>query len=569
MVRLMTLTEGRILRAWLAMIKHLREENSVTAIASRLHTDDVLRDLNAAIGKFTSEEHAAFVNAGQQTAKWLNGEFSKSGPVRKKLVAFDTLDPISVRWAQRNSLEKLRELGDEQRSAIREVLIAGARTGDNPLVMAREIRDSIGLTQYQASVVENYRRQLESRAFGPALQRQLTDGRFDRTVTAAMRAERGLTPAQIDTMVERYRSNWVAFRADTIARTEGLRVAHQGTEELYRQAIDNGDIDASQIERTWHHSPGARSKGGPREFHVSMHGQTRSYGEPFVSGIGGRLRFPGDPEAGPEETANCRCTVSTRLLAGSAVRDEGGESADSVGDSEPYASYEVVAPEPLPEFPEFPETLPSYQPLPEFQAELATPLTTDEFRIGVGAIGDEAAIAEADVVMPAVDVVPEPRAPEPQIPVVTVPAGDPYRTAPDLNRDTPVPSDKPAPVGFESVEYNGELYYRHQTTGRAYTPLQYAEREADADRGWSFELTGPNEQIPGYQVREVLSRNMIDQGRPPELRYRSKRTGNQYTREQIDSGEAAEAESFLIEEAANPKPRRGLMARLRSLFGAE
>jgi hypothetical protein len=62
---------------------------------------------------------------------------------------------------------------------------------------------------------------------------------------------------------------------------------------------------------------------------------------------------------------------------------------------------------------------------------------------------------------------------------------------------------------------------------------------------------------------------MAQQGRPAEVRYRSLTTDASYTAEQIDSGEAAEIEAFLLEEQANPAPRRGLLRRLRdAMLGA-
>jgi hypothetical protein len=130
-----------------------------------------------------------------------------------------------------------------------------------------------------------------------------------------------------------------------------------------------------------------------------------------------------------------------------------------------------------------------------------------------------------------------------------------------------VPSDQPAPLGYEAIEYRGELYYRHRVSGRSYTPAQYAERTRDPN--YHFDLIGPNEQLPGFQAYEARSRHMAEQGRPAEVRYRSLTTDASYTAEQIASGEAAEIEAFLLEEQARPAPRRGLLRRLKdTLWGS-
>src|SRR5262249_2313931 len=138
-----------------------------------------------------------------------------------------------------------------------------------------------------------------------------------------------LTQAQIDTAVERYRDNFIAYRAENIARTEGLRVAHQASEELYRQAVENGDLDAQQIRRTWNHSPGRKGAKYERAFHKVMQGQTVGYGEVFVSGLGNELRSPADPEADPEETCKCACCVSTRI---DPAATGGGDASAQLGD---------------------------------------------------------------------------------------------------------------------------------------------------------------------------------------------------------------------------------------------
>jgi hypothetical protein len=309
---LVTATQDAVRSGWLGMITALRDANSVDAIASRLHAHDAtISGATAAIGTYAAEVADAYVGAGDETARWI-GQQVAAARARKKLGDFDDTASSAVAWAEQNRLDLIREITDEQRELIRGVLVDGAEAGVNPRVMAREIRDSIGLTEYQNGIVDNYRRQLESGQLSAAMERELRSGRYDAGLRAAIRNERQLTAAQIDKMVGAYRTNMIAMRAETIARTEGLRVAHQASAETYRQAVDGGDLDAQQIVRTWNHHPGAQGK-YDRAFHVSMHGQTRGYDEPFVSGIGGSLMFPCDPDADARETIRCACVVTVRL----------------------------------------------------------------------------------------------------------------------------------------------------------------------------------------------------------------------------------------------------------------
>ncbi len=109
-------------------------------------------------------------------------------------------------------------------------------------------------------------------------------------------------------MVERYSSRQLKWRSEMIARTESIRSVHEGSQEMYRQAIVNGDLLPSQLEQEWHIS-GVRT----RDSHVAMNGQIQQYGTPFLSGLGNQLRFPGDPNVSAADVVNCRCALSTRI----------------------------------------------------------------------------------------------------------------------------------------------------------------------------------------------------------------------------------------------------------------
>jgi len=308
MQALLATTAARVRRAWLIAIAHLRDANLVDALATRLHTGSPILGLADAGAALAAGEHAAYLHAGGVVARDL---FAPT--VRKKLPVFDGADPMAVQWAERNRLDKIREISDQTRMLIRDALMSGAADGENPRVSAREIRESIGLTAKQQGIVANYRRQLEQGELAKARARELVDGRSDATIAAAMRHNRPISPERIDAMVDAYRKRWIAYRAETIARTEGLRVAHQASAELYRQAIARDDLRAEDLEGTWIHSPRRLNKSHERAFHRVMHGQRRRWGEAFTTGLGNQLRHPGDPEASIEETADCACVVTWRI----------------------------------------------------------------------------------------------------------------------------------------------------------------------------------------------------------------------------------------------------------------
>jgi hypothetical protein len=302
---LLDLVERVLGKGWREVIEHLRDTNSIDDIAEHVHRGDyasAVQGVEDAAKAFADTEHAAYVESGQTAAAWLDGQVDD-------LIKFDAVNHRAVQWARRNEIELRGSIETEQKALISRVIADGVAEGRNPREVARDVRDSIGLTDYQARIVENYRKALQA-GDSSALDRELTDGRDDRTLAAAIRDQRSLSSDQIDKMVERYRSNWVGYRAETIARTEGLRVAHQGSREAFQQAIDGGHVEASQLERQWHHASGGKD---PRPEHIEMNGQRRAMNEPFESGSGKELMYPGDPDADPSETLNCRCAVSTRL----------------------------------------------------------------------------------------------------------------------------------------------------------------------------------------------------------------------------------------------------------------
>lgn len=226
-------------------------------------------------------------------------------------LAFDQTNIRAVEAIRSNQLRLVREFSREQRAATRQALIRGVREGSNPVEQARAFRQSIGLTAYQEQAVENYRRALEAGS-SDALQRELRDRRFDRTVSAAVDGDATLSGGQIDAMVERYRERYIKYRAEVIARTEANTAANEGAREAFLQAVESGDVSADRIERTWSTAEDARV----RDSHRAMDGQVvEGIDEPFTTGDGVKLRYPGDPNAPPEERIQCRCAVQTRILA--------------------------------------------------------------------------------------------------------------------------------------------------------------------------------------------------------------------------------------------------------------
>lgn len=307
---LIALVERRLGVSWADIVEWLRQQNGLSELEARLQTGDmasVIRDVDTAAERFAADIHAGYVLSGQKTATSLDEQLPNA------IIRFDVTNDRAVAYAEQNKLELVRGLTQEQAETAQRVIVAGVRAGQNPLQTARDLRDTIGLGPNQYDWVTSYRRSLEAGDFSNAMDRALSDGRDDRTVMAAMRNGTAIPPDRIDTMVERYRQNAIAFRAQIVARDSSLRAVHQGNEELYRQAIQRGDVAAKDLIREWLH--GAHGQNA-RPGHVAMDGQRQTFGEKFHNPLtGAMLAFPGDPEADPSETIGCSCAISTRLAA--------------------------------------------------------------------------------------------------------------------------------------------------------------------------------------------------------------------------------------------------------------
>lgn len=290
------------------VVSWLRDQNSLAAIEERIlrgNYANAIVGVDAAAAKLAADVHAQYVLAGQQASDWLDGN------VTDRLIRFDTASPEVVTRARANQLELVQGFQLEQYQVARQVtqraLDEGAGSGINPRRIAQDFRDSIGLTAQQEQWVANYRRALETGDYLRATGYELSSGHADRTLRRLDRDDGTLTPAQIDDYVERYRQNAITYRAETIARTEALRNAHDGVDDAMTQAVQRGDVDAEQLDSEWHAGPATKDA---RPEHQAMDGVTVRFGEDFILPDGTRMSGPGDPRGGAKHCANCRCCKS-------------------------------------------------------------------------------------------------------------------------------------------------------------------------------------------------------------------------------------------------------------------
>lgn len=317
---LLTQGEARIARIIRAAVAAAQDELDIGVLADLLSTgrvEDALDLLMTMTRQIAAAPSTVFITAGQSTAQML----ASAGVVS---IAFDQVNQRAVDIMRASQLDKIQQFSAEQRRAVNTVLTDGIRDGIGPVAQARNFRNVIGLTDAQAKSVQKYRRILEGVGTdsaelkaalvqtdkGLVIDRKLRDGRFDGKIRQAIRNSEKLTAPEIERMTARYAERYVKYRAEVIARTEALRAVHEGANEAWQQAIDDGKVEASEVTQTW------RSAGDNRvrESHMKLNGQERPIGGTW-EGDYGTLRYPGDPDAPPAEIIQCRCILVRRIPA--------------------------------------------------------------------------------------------------------------------------------------------------------------------------------------------------------------------------------------------------------------
>lgn len=316
--------QPRFRRSFLLMLERIR---------GNLGPDGLAKLAAEGMGGKAAEqyERAAELFAREATKVYLMGAEEAEAFVRTALdvvIGFDQFSERAVAFVRENEFRMIREFVDDQRATVRRVVQDGIARGVNPIEQAREIRDSIGLTERQERSVANYRRTLEQSS-SSALERELRDRRFDPSVRRAIDSGTPLTAAQIDRMVDRYRERKLKARAETIARTESIRALNAGMDEAFTQILGRANVPNEAVVRYWNDSG---DDGRTRPAHLNMQVREVPVGEPFIDGNGVPVRFPGDPDAPPETTTNCRCRLSVRILL--SKLPSGAEEAVAAVDAE-------------------------------------------------------------------------------------------------------------------------------------------------------------------------------------------------------------------------------------------
>ena len=248
---------------------------------------------------------AVLVDAGEATAaaatrrgSWLRAAAAAEAPWDEQPfraaafeAAFDAVDPLVARWAATQAGALITEIGPETRLAVRELITSGITQGIPPAKLAGQIREVVGLRSDQVSAIYNLKGDLILAKPGALVTRFPPAPTLRTQPGFRVRIPKGgLTEAQIDKHLARYREMQHNLRARTIARTETMRSAAEGQKAAWRQAIESGQLPKDQ-KRVWI----TAGDSAVRDEHAALEGEVVGINEPFSTGI--------EPSTEP----NCRC----------------------------------------------------------------------------------------------------------------------------------------------------------------------------------------------------------------------------------------------------------------------
>ena len=226
---------------------------------------------------------------------------------------FDVLNPYSVEWLRARGGELIREISEDTRRSIMDVVVEGFEQGRHPYEQAVAIRNVVGLTQRQSRAVGNFQRLLagEGADLQEAMRRALRDKRFDRTLQRQIDEDGLLSQDQIQKMTQRYYERYKQYRAQMIARTETIRAANAGQQGLWEQNAELGLLPEERTRKIWITGPGACPLCLAIE---KLNADGVRLKEPFKA-EGGSIEFP-------PLHPHCRCGMGLKFLRHKISRDE-------------------------------------------------------------------------------------------------------------------------------------------------------------------------------------------------------------------------------------------------------
>jgi hypothetical protein len=171
---------------------------------------------------------------------------------------------------------EVRDITQTSLRAVHRVIRTGMQAQQSLTAIARTVKQVIGLSPQQQRTLET----------------------LQRTLTAE-----GTRASDLGRLLDHAARHGVQTRAETIARTEAVRMTHLGAHQVWETAVQQGTVAAAQVRRYWHLGP----KPCPA-LCVPIPGMN-----PDGVGLYEAFQTPNGGVLLPPMHVNCMCSVTTRL----------------------------------------------------------------------------------------------------------------------------------------------------------------------------------------------------------------------------------------------------------------
>ncbi|KKN61698.1 hypothetical protein LCGC14_0519140 [marine sediment metagenome] len=189
--------------------------------------------VDALMNPLTNLFQMTFARTGQLAARQLQPLIGKRATrlIFKQVGAvFEVGHPRASRWAGGNAAELVVEVTEQTKLGIRAAVVDGFEIGIPPRVLARDLKQIVGLNSRLARAVVKRRGDL---------------------IAAGLSAER------VTRLVDRYAARLLRYRTQNIARTETIRASVEGQLEAWQQNRD-ARIISRQLVKEWIVTPDDR-----------------------------------------------------------------------------------------------------------------------------------------------------------------------------------------------------------------------------------------------------------------------------------------------------------------------
>lgn len=280
--------EPQLRKRFLAAVQATKDRVDLEALARAVQAGNVtqaefaarLREWPEKYGELSIDLRAGFLAGGEVAYEVLDGAKFK--------LRFDLINPYAVNYANRKLPQIVESYKDDAKRIIRDIITEAVSGKYTVQTAAKEIRDSIGLTERYSMAAANYRADLIGN---------------------------GITGERLEAKVERYKEKLLKSRAKTIARTEIIQAQVSGQRALWNEAANQGLFNKADAKRIWKVHTDERTC----ELCMAMDGQEIPFNGVYDHPELGNVNIFGDVLNGPPIHPNCiqkDTPISGMIIAG-------------------------------------------------------------------------------------------------------------------------------------------------------------------------------------------------------------------------------------------------------------